>query len=119
MNNPQWYQHNDIANKLRAALEVVIDGHGLPVVFDGLADGKAVVSVSFNGETCVFYRETPTLNNVKVATPENTVSVSVAEAQDTGDLDEDPQIVAVSKRGRKPKIAVESVPVGDGVKAEF
>jgi hypothetical protein len=115
----EWYQHNDIANKLRAALEAVIDGHGLAAIFDGLAEGKATVSVSYNGETCVFYRETPTLNKLKVATPETPLIVPVAEAQDTAELDEDPQIVAVPKRTRKPKIATETVPVGDGVKAEF
>jgi hypothetical protein len=55
----EWFQHNNLPNKLKAGLEDAINGQGLHIIFDGLQNGLAVVEVVYNGETCVFYNKNP------------------------------------------------------------
>ena len=115
----EWYQHNNMAVKLRNALDAVIDGHGLPYIFKGLDTGKCSVEITYNGETCTFCAKNPTLNEAKPVPSEMVIKPVIEEAQDTAELDEDPQFTVAPKRGRKPRIAVETVPVGNGVSAEL
>lgn len=112
-NSKEWFQHHDIANKLKQALENVIVGQGLHIVFDGLQDGEALITVSYNGETCTFYSKTPPSKAEKTCIIEPDAS-----ATDPADLtSEDPAIILKPKRSRKPK--VEATEAGADIKAEW
>jgi hypothetical protein len=110
--NSEWYQHNNMAVKLRDALETVINGHGLPYIFKGLDTGKCSVEVIYNGETCTFVGKNPTLNDTK--TPTHIVEEKAEDTENYNIEFEPPK----EKRRRKSKIEA-VVLVGDGVKAEF
>jgi hypothetical protein len=52
MNIIEFCRRNDIANKLRAAIEDIENGNGY-IVFDGLQDKGALVKVTYNGVNVV------------------------------------------------------------------
>lgn len=59
MADEKWFREHDMANKLKAALESVVVGQGLGIVFDGLEKGDCVVNVVYNGETVTFLNIPP------------------------------------------------------------
>lgn len=97
-----WFQHNNVANKLKQALEGVIVGQGLHIIFDGLEKGKCLVEVTYDGETCGLFNKNPPLTTQK--RPENPLLLSVEEAMDTGDLPDDPLVVQKYGKKRKQKV---------------
>jgi hypothetical protein len=97
-NLKDWFQHHDIAVKLKQALENVIVGQGLHIVFDGLQDGVSTVEVTFNGEVCTFYNKNPPVQQIFDS------ETAVEDAKDPADLPEDPPVVVKSKRVRKRKV---------------
>lgn len=50
----EWFQHYNIAVKLRNALDDVVVGQALDTVFAGLETGECTVKVTYNGETAAF-----------------------------------------------------------------
>jgi hypothetical protein len=92
----QWFQSHDVVNKLRQAMESIVVGQALHIVFDGLQDGKCTVEVVYNGETIDFLNKTPTLN--KQETPVQ-IPLSQKFIEDNTVLVEEP--VQVPKRKKK------------------
>ena len=55
----EWFQHNNIAVKIRQALEDVFVGQAVHLTFDGLQDGSCLIEILYNGETCTFINRNP------------------------------------------------------------
>jgi len=68
-----WYRKNNIAEKLRVAIEDLHVGGGLPVAFRGLETGVCMVDVVYNGENICFVNKMPA--------PEPVVEPVVEEAE--------------------------------------
>jgi hypothetical protein len=103
--NKIWFQHNNLANKLRSALEAVINGQALHLTFSGLEDGECTVKVCHNGETCTFLAVSPRGNTHKKDA--STKLLSVEEAVDPADLPDDPAVYLKPKKPRNIKAKAE------------
>jgi hypothetical protein len=97
--NKIWYQHNNLAVKLRDALEAVINGQGLPIVFADLEKGSCTVEVVYNGETCTFYNKNPTPITQKVVIVQNDIIHPIAAVEDNEVYNEEfsPAMAALTK----------------------
>jgi BioD-like phosphotransacetylase family protein len=54
-----WFLKNGIAEKLRAALEDLRVGQGIPIAFRGLEDGSCLVKIVYNGASVSFVNLMP------------------------------------------------------------
>jgi hypothetical protein len=95
----EWYQHNDVSNKLKQALEMVIVGQALDITFAGLDSGKCTVDVIYNGETITFLNKNPTLNMQETPVVETFVTTETEECL----TPEETVVAAASKPKRKSK----------------
>jgi hypothetical protein len=116
--NKEWYQHNNLAVKLRDALENVINGQGLPYVFADLEKGSCVVEVIYNGETCTFYNKNPPPKASKVVTPlpsflnddnKEAIGKSIVEDNEVYNTEFTPPVEDKPKRTRKTKTSEDAV----------
>lgn len=134
MTKKEWYQHNNIAVKLRDGLENVVNGQGLPYVFAGLDSGKCTVEIVYNGETCVFYNKNPapvTLIVPPVINDKPTFHEVVGVVEDTEvyNTEFEPKKEPATKGKRIKKVTPEPSPgdqpaedpvfVGGGIKKEW
>lgn len=65
-----WFVKNNIAEKLRVAIEDLRVGGGLPAVFRGLENGVCTVDVVYNGESVTFVNKMPEQKPMVVEAPQ-------------------------------------------------
>jgi hypothetical protein len=71
-----WFLKNGIAEKLRAALEDLRVGQGIPIAFRGLEDGSCLVKIVYNGASVSFVNLMPEDEPLIAEVPEEEIAVS-------------------------------------------
>lgn len=67
-----WFATNNIAEKLRAAIEEIVVGQGWQV-FEGLETGEVIVKITHDGQKIQFLREIPRAKEQKLPTSEEPI----------------------------------------------